>query len=83
MTRRKTVNGNTCRHCGTKTGGFHFICPECGRPFVRDYIDARLFPRDPNPQGTFGYKIFWARIILVIVLLLLGFMLLLGYGVFR
>jgi hypothetical protein len=77
----ETGEGDRLQGCGTKSDRFHFICPECGRPLVRDSIDTRIYPRDPDLQGTFGFKKFWARIILVIVLLFLGIMYLIRYGI--
>jgi hypothetical protein len=40
---------------------------ECERPYFRDYIDTRFFPRDPNPQGIYKGK-FWVRVFLVLML---------------
>lgn len=57
----------TCPRCGHEDSEFHQICPECGRPYFRDYIDTQFFPRDPNPQGVYKGK-FWARIFLVLML---------------
>lgn len=58
----------TCPRCGFKDKIFHTVCPECGRPYFRDYIDTQVFPRDPNPQGIYKGK-FWARIFLVMMLI--------------
>ncbi len=58
----------TCPRCGHQDNIFHHICPECGRPFFRDYQDTRFYPRDPNPQGIYKGK-FWARVFLVLMLL--------------
>jgi len=58
----------TCPRCGFKDKIFHTVCPECGRPYFRDYIDTQVFPRDPNPQGIYKGK-FWARIFLVLTLI--------------
>lgn len=71
----------TCPKCGHRSAGFHNVCPECGRPFVRDYPDTRIHPRDPDLTGIVTVK-FWARILLVltiggIILYLLG-----SFGVF-
>ena len=57
----------TCPRCGFKYKIFHQVCPECGRPYFRDYIDTQAFPRDPNPQGIYKGK-FWARVFLVLML---------------
>ncbi len=54
----------TCPRCGFKDKIFHEFCPECQRPYFRDYIDTRFFPRDPNPQGI-SKGTFWARVFLV------------------
>jgi hypothetical protein len=51
-----------CRHTDTV---FHAVCPECGRPFFRDYIDTRMYPRDPDPTGVVTVK-FWALVLLVL-----------------
>jgi ribosomal protein L32 len=65
-----TSNHNvfTCPHCGFKDRVFHRVCPECGRPFLRDYIDTQVHPRDPNPQGVYKGK-FWALIFLIVILI--------------
>jgi hypothetical protein len=57
----------TCPRCGFNDKIFHQVCPECRRPYFRDYIDTRFFPRDPNPQGIYKGK-FWARVFLVLML---------------
>jgi len=58
----------TCPRCGHGDGEFHKVCPDCGRPFFRDYIDTQFHPRDPNPTGICSGK-FWAQVFLVLVLL--------------
>jgi hypothetical protein len=58
----------TCPRCGHEDNVFHAVCPECGRPYFRDYIDTKFHPRDPNPTGIYSGK-FWARVFLVLVLL--------------
>jgi ribosomal protein L32 len=58
----------TCPRCGFKDRIFHKVCPECGRPVLRDYIDTQVHPRDPNPQGVYKGK-FWAHIFLILTLL--------------
>ena len=55
----------TCPKCGYADLIFHAVCPECGRPFMRDYADTRIHPRDPDLTGTCTVK-FWARILLVL-----------------
>jgi hypothetical protein len=55
----------TCPKCGYADSEFHTICPECGRPFMRDYTDTRIHPRDPDPTGICTVR-FWARILLVL-----------------
>jgi DNA-directed RNA polymerase subunit RPC12/RpoP len=70
----------TCPHCGFNDDSFHQVCPECGRPFFRDYIDTRVHPRDPNPQGIYKGK-FWARIFLVLMLFGLAFGILASFHV--
>jgi DNA-directed RNA polymerase subunit RPC12/RpoP len=55
-----------CPHCGHKSPAFHQVCPECGRPFQRDYIDVRIHPRDPDPVGVVTRR-FWARVFILLV----------------
>ena len=55
----------TCPKCGYADLKFHTICLECGRPFMRDYADTRIHPRDPDLTGICTVK-FWARILLVL-----------------
>jgi len=57
----------TCPRCGFTDTTFHKICPECGRPYFRDYIDTQVHPRDPNPQGIYKGR-FWARVFLALTL---------------
>jgi hypothetical protein len=59
----------TCPHCRHQSGEFQYVCPECGRPFMRDYIDWRMHPRDPELRGTLYYTPFWAWVILVLTVL--------------
>jgi hypothetical protein len=49
-----------CPHCDFHDRVFHPVCPECGRPFMRDYIDWRMHPRDPDLTGTFFHDPFRA-----------------------
>ena len=57
-----------CPRCGHEDIEFHTVCPDCGRPYFRDYIDTQVHPRDPNPTGIYSGK-FWAQVFLVLVLL--------------
>ena len=57
----------SCPHCGAVSDTFPNVCPSCGRPFFRDYIDARMHPRDSNLTGTFAYRRKWARVSLVVL----------------
>ena len=72
----------TCPKCGYKDSRFHKVCPECGRPFVRDFIDTQVHPRDPDPTGIYSGK-FWARVFLVSMLLGLAFYLLISFGIIQ
>ncbi len=69
----ESVQGFTCPHCGRRNREFRSICPECGRPFMRDYIDWRMHPRDPELRGTWYYNRSWARVWLVLMVLGLAF----------
>ncbi|SCL74222.1 hypothetical protein L21_0090 [Methanoculleus chikugoensis] len=40
---------------------------------MRDYIDWRMHPRDPELRGTWYYNRFWARVGLVLMILGLAF----------
>lgn len=53
-----------CPKCGYRDTVFHPICPECGRPFMRDYIDTQFHPRDPDLTGVCTSK-FWIWILLL------------------
>jgi hypothetical protein len=55
-----------CPHCGYRSTAFHAVCPECGRPFQRDYIDTGIHPRDPEPTGVITSR-FWARVFLILL----------------
>jgi predicted RNA-binding Zn-ribbon protein involved in translation (DUF1610 family) len=57
-----------CPHCGQWSVDFHAVCPECGRPFIRDYVDVRVHPRDPDLTGVVVSR-FWARILLILVVI--------------
>ena len=69
-----------CPKCGFKDGKFHKVCPKCGRPFVRDFIDTQVHPMDPDPAGIYSGK-FWARAFLVCMLLGLALYLLASFGI--
>jgi len=58
----------TCPKCGYNNREFHHICPECGRPFIRDFPDTQVHPRDPDPAGIYSGK-FWAGVFLVSTLI--------------
>ena len=60
-------NPFTCPKCGYKSPEFHKVCPECGRPFVRDYIDTQVYPRDPDLTGVCTSR-FWIRVFLVLTI---------------
>ena len=70
----------TCPRCGYQDREFHRLCPECGRPFFRDYIDTQVHPRDPDPAGIYSGK-FWARVFLVCTLIGLALYLLAASGI--
>jgi predicted amidophosphoribosyltransferase len=70
----------TCPRCGYQDREFHQVCPECGRPFVRDYIDTQVHPLDPDPAGIYSGK-FWARVFLVCTLAGLTLCLLASFGI--
>ena len=61
----ETTRPFICPKCGFADAEFHTICPECGRPFIRDYPDTRIHPRDPDQAGICTVK-FWARVMLVL-----------------
>ena len=77
---RPDHNPFTCPRCGHKDKKFHALCPECGRPFFRDYPDTRIHPRDPDPTGVFKGKL-WAWVFLVCTLLGLALYLLASFGI--
>jgi len=60
-----------CPKCGYADGVFHSVCPSCGRPFVRDYTDTQVHPRDPDLTGVVT-STFWARVFLVLLLCGIG-----------
>ncbi|NYT21487.1 MAG: hypothetical protein GKC07_06780 [Methanomicrobiales archaeon] len=61
----------SCPHCGAVSETFRTVCPSCGRPYVRDYVDVRMHPRDSDLTGTFAYRRFWARVSLVIIVVVI------------
>jgi hypothetical protein len=69
-----------CPGCGYKDKEFHYVCPGCRRPLVRDFIDTQVHPRDPNPAGIYSGT-FWARVFLVCTLLGLTLYLLASFGI--
>jgi len=42
----------TCPRCGFRDKTFHQVCPECGRPYFRDYIDTQFFPVTRTPRES-------------------------------
>ena len=71
-----------CPKCGHEDAEFHTLCPECGRPFARDFIDTQIHPRDPDPTGIYAGR-FWARVFLVLVLVGLVISFLASFGLIR
>lgn len=67
-----------CPKCGFTDGVFHEVCPSCGRPFIRDYVDTRMHPRDPDLTGVVTSK-FWVWVFLVLLLVGIGVDLFLSY----
>jgi predicted amidophosphoribosyltransferase len=59
----------SCPHCGAVSDTFRNICPSCGRPYIRDYVDVRVHPRDSDLTGTFAFRKKWARVSLVLIML--------------
>jgi hypothetical protein len=70
----------TCPGCGYKGREFHPVCPDCGRVFVRDFIDTRVHTRDANPAGI-SAGTFRARVFLVCTLPGLALCLLTSFGI--
>lgn len=58
----------TCSRCGYEDSEFFQVYPDCGRPYLWDYIDTQIHPRDPNPTGIYQRK-FWAWVFLGLMLL--------------
>ena len=58
----------SCPHCHSSDTTFHAICPECGRPFMRDYPDAQIYPRDPDLTGVCTSR-FRAKVLLSLILI--------------
>ena len=57
----------TCPKCGYEDSIFHEICPGCGRPFFRDYMDTQVHPRDPDLKGVCTSR-FWIWVFLLSIL---------------
>jgi hypothetical protein len=72
----------TCPKCGYRGAVFHPICPECGRPFMRDYPDTQVHPRDPDLTGVCSSK-FWIWIFLLSTLGGITISLLFSFGILR
>jgi len=75
------MNGKpfTCPKCGHKDAEFHTLCFGCGRPFMRDYPDTQMHPRDPDPTGICTVRS-WARVLLVLTVGGIVFGLLFSFG---
>jgi hypothetical protein len=71
-----------CPKCGFRDSVFHPICPECGRPFMRDYLDTQVHPRDPDLTGVCTSK-FWIWVFLLSTLGGIIVSLLFSFGVLR
>jgi hypothetical protein len=70
VSRSTLTSGNapfTCPRCGHEDEEFHPVCPACGRPYFRDYIDTQFHPRDPDPPGIYSGT-FRTQVFLVLVL---------------
>jgi hypothetical protein len=69
----------TCPKCRYTDTVFHTVCPACGRPFMRDFTDTQIHPRDPDLMGIVTVK-FWALILLVLTVggIILGLLALSG-----
>ncbi len=71
----------SCPKCGYEDLQFHAVCPECGRPFMRDYADTQIHPRDPDLTGICTVKFLaWILLVLAVGGIVLG--LLASFGVF-
>jgi hypothetical protein len=68
--------------CGYRDAVFHPICPECGRPFMRDYLDTQVHPRDPDLTGVCTSK-FWIWVFLLSTLAGILIHLLFSFGILR
>lgn len=83
MSKTKVPKGPfTCPHCDYTGTKFQNICPACGRPFIRDYIDTQVHSRDPNPAGIYVGR-FWAWVFLVLLILTLALWILGELGMFQ
>jgi hypothetical protein len=70
----------TCPYWRNSDEKFHTVCPACGRPCIRDYIDSQMHPMDPNPAGIYSGR-FWARVVLVLTLTGIILYLLYSFGI--
>jgi len=71
-----------CPQCGHADKKYFIVCPGCGRPYIRDYIDTQMHPRDPNPTGIYSGR-FWAWVFLLTVLTGLALYLLFSFGIMK
>lgn len=71
-----------CPKCGYRDSAFHPICPECGRPFMRYYLDTQVHPRDPDLTGVCTSK-FWIWVFLLSILGGIIINLLFSFGILR
>jgi hypothetical protein len=72
----------TCPHCGHPDEKFHPVRHECGRPYLRDFFDTQMHPRDPNSTGIYSGR-FREGVFLVLTLIGLGLYLLSSFGVWE
>jgi len=71
-----------CPRWGYTDKNFQEVCPECGRPYLRDYIDTQMHPGDPNPAGIDSGR-FRARAFLIPPLTGIMLYLLFSFGVWE
>jgi hypothetical protein len=57
----------TCPKCGHTDPIFRNVCPACGRPFIRDYTDTQMHPKDPDLTGICTSR-FWIWIFLILII---------------
>jgi hypothetical protein len=72
----------TCPKCGHEDSVFHEICPACGRPFFRDYIDTQVHPGDPDLTGVCTTRS-WIWVFLILTLGGITIGLLASFGIFH